>query len=65
MPESIDALALHRRALAEGVSIAPGPLFSPRRKFENYVRLNYGHFDGKSTVDALRKLGRLSADLMR
>jgi DNA-binding transcriptional MocR family regulator len=65
MPKSIDALRLHRLALAEGISIAPGPLFSAKRKYENFVRLNYGQFDAKSTVNALRTLGRLSADLMR
>jgi len=65
MPESIDALRLHRLALAEGVSIAPGPLFSARRKYKNFVLLNYGHFDAKATVNALRTLGHLSADLMR
>lgn len=65
MPKSIDALRLHQLALAEGISIAPGPLFSVKRKYKNFVRLNYGHFDVKSTVNAVRTLGRLSADLMR
>jgi DNA-binding transcriptional MocR family regulator len=65
MPESIDTLRLHRLALTEGISIAPGPLFSVRGKYKNFVRLNYGHFDAKSTVNAVRTLGRLSAGLMR
>ncbi|HTZ03483.1 MAG TPA: hypothetical protein VMC05_14215, partial [Xanthobacteraceae bacterium] len=65
MPESIDTLWLHRLALAEGISIAPGPLFSVRGKYKNFVRLNYGHFDAKSTVNAVRTLGRLSAGLMQ
>jgi DNA-binding transcriptional MocR family regulator len=65
MPESIDTLQLHRLALTEGISIAPGPLFSVRGRYKNFLRLNYGHFDAKSTVNALRKLGRLSAGLMR
>lgn len=65
MPKSIDALRLHQLALAEGISIAPGPLFSVKRKYKNFVRLNYGHFDVKSTANAVRTLGRLSADLMR
>jgi DNA-binding transcriptional MocR family regulator len=64
MPESIDALQLHRRALAEGISIAPGPLFSVRKRYKNFIRLNYGHFHAKPTVDAIRTLGRLSADLV-
>jgi DNA-binding transcriptional MocR family regulator len=65
MPGSIDALRLYRHALGEGISIAPGPLFSVRGKYKNFVRLNYGHFDAKSTVNAVRTLGRLSGDLMR
>jgi DNA-binding transcriptional MocR family regulator len=65
MPKSIDTLQLHQLALAEGISIAPGPLFSVKRKFRNFVRLNYGHFDVKSTVNGVRTLGRLSADLMQ
>jgi DNA-binding transcriptional MocR family regulator len=65
MPKSIDALRLHQLALAEGISIAPGPLFSVKRKYKNFVRLNYGHFDVKSTLDAVRTLGRLGSDLMR
>jgi len=65
MPETIDTLKLHRLALAEGISIAPGPLFSAKRRYQNFVRLNYGHFDAKSTGNAVRTLGRLSAGLMR
>jgi DNA-binding transcriptional MocR family regulator len=65
MPKSIDALRLHRLALAEGISIVPGPLFSAKRKYKNFIRLNYGHFDPKSTVNAIRTLGRLSVDLIR
>jgi DNA-binding transcriptional MocR family regulator len=65
MPKSVDALRLHRLALADGISIAPGPLFSVKRKYGNFVRLNYGHFDVGSTVDAVRTVGRLATDLMR
>jgi DNA-binding transcriptional MocR family regulator len=65
LPESIDALRLHELALAEGISVAPGPLFSVKRKYKNFVRLNYGHFDVKSTVTAVETLGRLCSELMR
>jgi DNA-binding transcriptional MocR family regulator len=65
MPESIDALRLHQLALAEGISIAPGPLFSVKRKYGNFVRLNYGHFNIKSTVNAVRTVGHLAGDLLR
>jgi DNA-binding transcriptional MocR family regulator len=65
LPKSIDALQFHQLALAEGISIAPGPLFSAKRNYKNFIRLNYGHFDVNTTVDAVRKLGRLSTNLMR
>ena len=65
LPKSIDALRLHQLTLAEGISIAPGPLFSAKRNYKNFIRLNYGHFDVNSTVNAVRTLGRLSTNLMR
>jgi DNA-binding transcriptional MocR family regulator len=40
LPEGADALALHDAALAQGVSIAPGPLFSANGRFANCFRLN-------------------------
>ncbi|RYF38775.1 MAG: PLP-dependent aminotransferase family protein, partial [Comamonadaceae bacterium] len=38
-----DALQLHQAALERGISIAPGPMFSARRRFGNCIRLNCGH----------------------
>ncbi|MBV1774705.1 PLP-dependent aminotransferase family protein [Burkholderiaceae bacterium DAT-1] len=37
-----DPLALHHAAVASGISIAPGPMFSPSRQYRNCLRLNYG-----------------------
>jgi DNA-binding transcriptional MocR family regulator len=65
LPKSVDALRFHQLALAEGISIAPGPLFSAKRNYKNFIRLNYGHFDVDSTINAVRTLGRLSTNLMR
>jgi DNA-binding transcriptional MocR family regulator len=42
LPSRIDSLKLHARALAEKISIAPGPLFSPRQSYRNFVRLTCG-----------------------
>ena len=33
LPQGIDALALHRQALARGISVAPGPIFSASGQF--------------------------------
>jgi DNA-binding transcriptional MocR family regulator len=43
LPRGADALKIHRLALEAGISVAPGPIFSPRREYRNCLRLNYGH----------------------
>jgi len=40
LPEGTDSFSLARRALRQGVSIAPGPLFSASGKFGNFIRLS-------------------------
>jgi DNA-binding transcriptional MocR family regulator len=63
LPPGTDSLELHRRALQHGISIAPGPIFSPRREYRNCVRLNYGHPWSAELDRAVRQLARLSAAL--
>lgn len=63
MPESVNALELHRLAMANNISIAPGPIFSPQRKYTHCIRLNYG-IPWSSRVDAaMATLGNLAASL--
>ncbi len=59
LPKSVDALHLHQLALAEGISIAPGPIFSAQRKYRNCVRLNFGYPWSPRVEKAVRTLGRL------
>lgn len=59
LPERVDALALHRRALAEGVSISPGPIFSAAGRFKHMIRINYGHPWSPQIERAVATLGRL------
>ncbi|HVR55193.1 MAG TPA: PLP-dependent aminotransferase family protein [Pseudorhodoferax sp.] len=59
LPRQVDALALHRQALAEGISLAPGPIFSASRGFTHCIRLNYGHAWNARSEQALATLGRL------
>lgn len=62
LPAGSDALALRQRALAHGMSLAPGPMFSPSRAFTNCLRLNCGHpFDARM-AQALATLGRLASN---
>jgi len=61
LPEGVDALAIHRQALAQGISVAPGPIFSASHAFSNCLRLNYGHAWDTRSEQALVRLGRLIA----
>jgi DNA-binding transcriptional MocR family regulator len=42
LPARVDALRLHAKAMAEKISIAPGPMFSPRQSYRNFIRLSFG-----------------------
>jgi DNA-binding transcriptional MocR family regulator len=58
-PQAIDAMALHRLAIEQGISLAPGPIFSAKHAFKNCIRLNFGHPWSQQIDDAIRTLGKL------
>ncbi|MEW6120136.1 MAG: PLP-dependent aminotransferase family protein [Pseudomonadota bacterium] len=60
LPGRIDSFELARRALKEGVSIAPGPLFSASGKFRNFIRLSCARVWDDRLERALAKLARLA-----
>jgi len=57
--QAVDSLTVHRLALDFGISIAPGPMFSARRRFRNYLRLNYGHPWLAPMDQAVQRLGQI------
>ncbi|MFA9461247.1 PLP-dependent aminotransferase family protein [Thiohalorhabdus methylotrophus] len=59
LPEDVDALQLHETALGQGVSIAPGPIFSPSQKFRNCLRLNCAQPWEDILEPALERIGAL------
>lgn len=59
----VDSLEVHRRALDANISIAPGPIFSARREFKNYIRLNYGHPWTAKMDRAVAQLGRIISEV--
>lgn len=63
LPPDIDALQLHRLALSQNISLAPGQLFSADGRFRHHVRLNYGHPRPDQLEPALKTIGRLAARL--
>jgi DNA-binding transcriptional MocR family regulator len=58
-PGHVDSLEVHRRALDFGITVAPGPIFSARQQFKNYLRLNTGHPWSNDLDRAMQKLGQL------
>lgn len=62
MQEGSDSLRLYEQARAEGISIAPGPLFSAQDRFRNCFRLNAAFWSGE-VERAIGTLGRLAAGL--
>lgn len=59
LPEGVDALLLHQRALAQGISLAPGPIFSVKQAYPNFIRLNYGHSHSAKIEHALASVGEM------
>jgi DNA-binding transcriptional MocR family regulator len=59
MPSGVNALEIHKQALSQGISVAPGPIFSATRGFTNCLRLNYGHTWDARTEQAVAVLGKL------
>jgi DNA-binding transcriptional MocR family regulator len=60
MPTGTNALELQAKALARGIVIAPGPLFSAQQRLVNCIRLNCGHPWSDALERAVRELGALA-----
>ena len=59
LPPGVDALALHEQALRKRIVIAPGPLFSARQRFANFIRISAGSPWSERIEEGLRTLARL------
>jgi DNA-binding transcriptional MocR family regulator len=59
LPPGVDALTLHEQSLRRGIVVAPGPLFSARQRFANFIRISAGTPWCDRTASAMRTLGRL------
>jgi DNA-binding transcriptional MocR family regulator len=61
LPKKVNALVVYHRALAAGIGIAPGPIFSAKQQFGNFIRLNCGNPWSEQVEAAIRTLGRITA----
>jgi DNA-binding transcriptional MocR family regulator len=60
IPPPFDALTLHQKALADGIGLAPGPIFSATGRFANAFRLSLGRRLTPTVETAIRRLGTLA-----
>jgi DNA-binding transcriptional MocR family regulator len=58
LPGNIDSEKLFDDAIEAGISIAPGLIFSPCRRYENFIRLSFGHPWSAEIEDGIEWLGR-------
>lgn len=63
MPEQVDALVLHREALREGISIAPGMVFTTGEQYRNCIRVNSA-FWSERIEQALETVGGMAAGMV-
>ncbi|MEI9960159.1 MAG: PLP-dependent aminotransferase family protein [Limisphaerales bacterium] len=59
LPGKVDALKLFKQARDAGISIAPGPMFSPTGDFRNFIRINCGYPWNAPIERAVGVLGHL------
>jgi DNA-binding transcriptional MocR family regulator len=62
LPTGVDAMELYDAAVADGIRIAPGPMFSPSGGYRNFIRLNTGFPWNSTTRRQVETLGRLVTD---
>ena len=60
LPDGLDGESLFRRALDQGIGIAPGLIFSAKAGYRQYVRLSLGAGWTPAVEEALRRLGGLA-----
>lgn len=61
LPVAIDTIKLYEKAQSKGITITPGPLFSPQKlspknKYRNYLRLSFSEVLTEKRVEALKAL---------
>jgi DNA-binding transcriptional MocR family regulator len=64
LPQEIDSLVLMELAMADGIVIAPGPLFSADRQYQNFIRINCGTAWSPTIESGICRLGRLVARML-
>jgi DNA-binding transcriptional MocR family regulator len=59
LPAGVDAVTLHEQALKQRIVVAPGPLFSARQRFTNFIRVSAGSPWSERISEGIRTLAKL------
>jgi DNA-binding transcriptional MocR family regulator len=62
LPAYADSLELYKHAVKAGISITPGPIFSARRQYGNFIRLNSAYWSDR-IEQAIKRLGGIIAGM--
>lgn len=62
-PGTADAMEVYRQTLANGISIAPGPIFTTTNRYRNCMRLNAGLKWSPQVETAVARVGQIVAQL--
>ncbi len=65
LPEEVDSVVLYQRAVASGITLAPGHVFSATPKYRNYIRLNAAYMSAKTERDVQRLGGLIGESIGR
>ena len=63
LPKGVDAETLFDDAIEAGISIAPGPIYTPCGCYENYIRLSFGHPWSDTIEMSIAWLGRRVSEM--
>jgi DNA-binding transcriptional MocR family regulator len=64
-PKKINAFSFQIKALEQNIDIAPGPIFSSRGDYKNYIRISFHNPWNEKVKKALQKLGSLACEFCR
>jgi hypothetical protein len=62
LPSSVDSLDLYQKAIQKNISVAPGPIFSAKNNYRNFIRLNCGVLWSGEIEKALITLGQTASE---
>ncbi len=63
LPGQVNSLNVYHQAMEAKISTAPGPIFSAKQKFQNFIRLNFGNPWTERIEGAVRDLGGIVSRL--